>query len=70
MLYIFKTSVKTKKDARKIERVFTENEAISHFNFDLEDCDKILRVSSEKLEVTDVTNLITALGYHCEELSA
>lgn len=68
MLYIFKTTVKKKKDVKTITRIFEENEAILHFNFDLEDRDKILRVKSEKLEAPEILSLISHLGHDCAEL--
>ncbi|MEO4006007.1 hypothetical protein [Flavobacterium sp. CAU 1735] len=68
MLYIFKTTVKKKKDVKAISRIFEASNNILHFNFDLEDCDKILRVKSESLKATEILSLISHLGHDCEEL--
>lgn len=68
MLYIFKTSVQSQKDARAISRIFEANSNITHFNFDLEDCDKILRVKSESLKAPEIIALVSHLKHSYEEL--
>jgi len=37
-------------------------------NFDLEDCDKILRVEGENILNEKITGLVTESGYQCEVL--
>ncbi len=68
MLYIFKTNVKSQKDVKAISRIFEASESIAHFNFDLEDCDKILRVKSEHLKATEIISLVSHLNHSYEEL--
>jgi hypothetical protein len=46
---------------------------LSHFpecaiNFDLEDCDKILRVKHNGINTNDIAMLLNKHGYACEEL--
>lgn len=38
------------------------------WNFDLEDCDNILRIETSGLSCTDVMASLQARGYSCEEL--
>ena len=63
MIEVFKTNVKDPDHARKlvdrIHAVFPYVEA----NFDLEDCDKILRVKSSENYI-DPTRFTTLLGNH------
>ncbi|MBS1547936.1 MAG: hypothetical protein JST38_04030 [Bacteroidetes bacterium] len=39
-----------------------------HWNFDLEDCDRILRVESEDMVRERITALLTGHGHICVEL--
>lgn len=38
------------------------------WNFDLEDCDKILRVETQSLHAPTITSLLKNQGFYCEEL--
>ena len=38
------------------------------WNFDLEDCDKILRIDSEENIVLKITDLLNIHNFNCEEL--
>lgn len=44
MVEVFKTNIATQKQAVKILKILHNNLALSSASFDLEDCDKILRV--------------------------
>ncbi len=46
MVEIFKTNVKNKKLAEKVLKILHANLPGYLFNFDLEDCDRILRAQS------------------------
>lgn len=37
-------------------------------NFDLEDCDKILRIEGEEIPQQKITALVTEKGYQCDVL--
>jgi hypothetical protein len=64
MISVFKTSVKHKKDTILIKKLF-ENLRI---DFDLEDCDKILRVEGNSYTANEIIQKIGLLGFRCEEL--
>lgn len=68
MIYVFKTSVLTEKDI-KVLKPNLEAFPNTQWNFDLEDCDKILRVDAPKELSTAVIELLLEKGYDCEELS-
>jgi hypothetical protein len=67
---VFKTNVQEHWAARYI--IFVLQQTLSHcrINFDLDDCDRILRIESQEdtINETDVQVLIAAYGYHCEPL--
>jgi len=68
-IFVFKTSVNFLKDARKLEpllnKLVTES---GRWNFDLEDCDRILRVESKQLSAKTIANVVQSKGFYCEEL--
>lgn len=68
MIYVFKTSVKKKKAIKELASKLEHFIPNSKWNFDLEDCDKILRIDSQ-FEVRETTiKLLQDNGYKCEEL--
>jgi hypothetical protein len=68
MIYVFKTSVKTRKAVRQLRPQLASLLQGTQWNFDLEDCDKILRIDSQT-EVTEiVSKLLHGKGFICEEL--
>lgn len=68
MVYVFKTTVTTKTQVKKLQPIFNSRLVLSTWNFDLEDKDKILRVESP-LNITRIVALeLKKLGFECEEL--
>ena len=69
MIFVFKTSVKTKMQVKQLKPHIDKNMPTAKWNFDLEDVDKILRVdSSEENIVLMIINLLSVHHYSCEEL--
>lgn len=68
MIYVFKTSVKTKTQVKKLRSHINKILSCEKWNFDLEDCDNILRIDSGKNIVVKITELLKSHQYHCEEL--
>ena len=68
MIFVFKTSVKTKIQIKKLKPYIDEILPNAKWNFDIEDIDKILRVESEKDIVLTVINLLKNHNFNCEEL--
>lgn len=68
MIFVFKTSVKTKKQIKalkpQIDLIFPK----AKWNFDLEDCNKILRIESEENVVHEIQKLLNIHNFYCEEL--
>ena len=68
MVYVFKTSVKYKKQIKQIAKELNKISQIQEWNFDLEDCDKILRIVARNLNSMLICNLLNSLGIDCNEL--
>ena len=68
MIYIFKTSVKTKNQVKKLTPHINNMLHNKKWNFDLEDCDKILRIESEENIVVKIIDLLSIHQFYCEEL--
>lgn len=58
MIYVFKTSVKTKKAAKHLRPHLNNLLSASLWNFDLDDCDRILRIDNQKLNSEKVIKLL------------
>lgn len=66
---VFKTSVNEELDINKLRPVLNAlTPPTDLWNFDLEDCDKILRIETQHLRATAVLDSLHSLGYLCEEL--
>ena len=67
-IYVFKTSVKKGKQVRLLTTPLNEICKPGKWNFDLDDCDKILRIDSQNEILKAVTALLQTNGFECEEL--
>ncbi len=66
MIYIFKTSVDTKLKLELATARINQLLPMVKWNFDLEDCDNILRIDSD----TDICDIIIQNGvFECVELN-
>ena len=68
MIFVFKTSVKTKMQIKKLKPHIDKILPSAKWNFDLEDIDRILRVDSEENSVMRIIDLLNIHSYSCEEL--
>jgi len=70
MVEVFKTSVRDPYHANIIVDQIHKTFAYYMANFDLEDCDKILRVKSTTgfIEASCILNLVKDFGFHAEVL--
>lgn len=66
---VFKTSIKTEADRLNVTTVLDADCDIDQWNVDLDDCDKVLRVVSCKLNAVNVIELVNQKGYLCIELT-
>lgn len=65
---IFKTNIKTDKDFLRIRSILSETKKIKECTIDLDDADRVMRILSDSLTVTEVENELASLGYYCKEL--
>jgi hypothetical protein len=68
MIYVFKTSVETKREAAKLKLHIDKAIPAAKWNFDLEDVDRILRVDSEENIAAKIIEMLQIHNHHCEEL--
>jgi hypothetical protein len=70
IVQVFKTDVQDQLVARHILLFLQQTLSHCRINFDLDDCDKILRIESQQESVaeTRIQLLIASYGHHCEPL--
>jgi hypothetical protein len=62
---VFKTNVKKEADKNYVMAFIQTQFPDYKINFDLEDCDKILRVEGVYLESNIIVEYVNCLGYTC-----
>ena len=65
---VFKTNVQDEKQGQKMISLIRKFDSQSKVNFDLDDCDRILRVESNRLKAVRVIHILAKEGFECEEL--
>lgn len=67
---VFKTNVEDHLAAGHIIFALQQTFPCCTINFDLADCDKILRIESqqEPIAESEIQSLVAGLGYYCERL--
>jgi hypothetical protein len=65
---VFNTSVSEPKQVSKVNTLLTPIRAIEAWNFDLEDCDHILRIVAQNLSPQYIETVLQNAGIVCEEL--
>jgi hypothetical protein len=68
MVEVFKTSVQKKSESCVVIEKLLEQFPDYTINFDLEDCDCILRIEHTVIENEKIIALLNSQGYYCETL--
>lgn len=68
MVEVFKTNVQESCEADKLVHILLRHFPDSKINFDLEDCDKVLRVEGRDLVAGRLKTLVQENGFSCTEL--
>ena len=68
MVRIFATNIKNPVQADFLVKVILEAYPHHRVNFDLEDCDKILRMEGREFNCDSVVNILKKNGYDCTEI--
>ncbi|WPO80898.1 hypothetical protein [Flavobacterium sp. KACC 22761] len=65
---VFKTNVQKEADKNYVVAVIQAQFPDYKINFDLEDCDKILRVEGIDIKYDNIIDYVNCLGYTCVRL--
>ncbi len=65
---VFKTSVSKQTQINKVRSLLKSIPAIDKWNFDLDDCDNILRIVADRLCARQVEAVLQTAGFDCREL--
>jgi hypothetical protein len=68
MVEIFKTNVQEVTEAKSLVHLLLHHFPDCKINFDLHDCDKILRVEGKEYAMDKVIRLVTEKGFACKVL--
>ncbi|MBL7693107.1 MAG: hypothetical protein JNM41_16045 [Flavipsychrobacter sp.] len=68
MIEVFKTNVENHDTASTICSNICRRPGISSATFDLDDCDRILRVEGADFDSHQIKSLVEKMGYECEVL--
>ncbi|MEC5145562.1 hypothetical protein [Chitinophaga sp. 212800010-3] len=66
MVEVFKTNVQRSSAAKEIISVLLRNFPGSKINFDLDDCDKVLRVEGEDFQPGKIMMIVNENGFQCQ----
>jgi len=68
MVEVFKTNVQKKAQGKMLLGILSESFPSFKINFDLSDCDKVLRVEGDNIEALRIMILVKEYGVKCEIL--
>lgn len=68
MVSVFKTNVQCPAKAVYIVNGLLSQYPDFRINFDLDDCDRILRIEGAEVQINRIISSLKNLGYFCEEL--
>lgn len=66
---VFKTSVETSQSVKLLRPLLDSVAGRGRWNFALDDCDRILRIASKKVNAQMAIQLLNDRGYECTELA-
>ena len=69
MVEVFKTDVAEPHLANELISKLSTHCPLAQINFDLEDCDKILRIEADDVPADKIIRLLLENGHHCEILN-
>jgi hypothetical protein len=68
MVEVFKTNVRTIREAKRVVQKLAKEFPTHRINFDISDCDRILRVQGENILERKIISIVSELNYTCEIL--
>ncbi len=68
MVEVFKTNVRKIREAKLVVQKLEEEFPSHKINFDLSDCDRILRIQGDTILKRRIIGIVTSLNHKCEIL--
>ena len=68
MIEVFKTTIQNANEAKEITQKLLDYYPLIKINFDLEDCDKILRIEGSEVDYNCIVVLLESTGFKFELL--
>jgi hypothetical protein len=68
MVEVFKTNVQKKTQSKMLLGILSAAFPSFKINFDLSDCDKVLRVEGDNIKALRIMILVKEYGFNCEIL--
>ena len=68
MVEVFKTNVQKKAQSKMLLCILSEAFPLLKINFDLSDCDRVLRVEGHNMEALRIMIFVKEYGVNCEVL--
>jgi len=68
MIEIFKTNVDNERQAERLLALLNQHFPSTEINFDLDDCDRILKVKGEKFCSLNIIRILAYKGFECQVL--
>lgn len=65
---VFATNVTEARQVSRVQALLTHIPTLTDWNFDLDDCDNILRVVARDVSPRYIERLLVGAGMHCSEL--
>jgi hypothetical protein len=65
---VFKTDIIGITESESLGQILQKDRRIKNWNIDKDDIDHVLRIESSEMSPADVIDMVTGLGYVCEEL--
>ena len=70
MVEVFKTNIQSVNAAIGLKKILSKEFPDIQINFDLDDCDKILRIEGNSIPAYSVIEIVKMEGFHCEILES
>lgn len=67
-ILVFTTNVTDEKQVSRVSALLTHLPTVHDWNFDLDDCDNILRVVAHNIPARYIERLLLTAGVNCREL--
>jgi hypothetical protein len=67
-ILILKTDINSNKEFLNVKNSLSHSFSINECTIDLEDTDKVLRITGDNLNLNDVAVRVCKMGFFCEEL--